>query len=240
MMPSTGLPAGWRDKQHNGRTLLIAANRGIGMTSQRTRDRLVVRLREEGISNEAVLDVIRNTPRHLFVDEALASRAYEDTALPIGYNQTISQPYIVAAMTDLIISGNPQKVLEIGTGSGYQAAVLAPLVSKVYTVERIKPLAEQARQRFRKLGLRNVRASYSDGTEGLPEFAPYDAIITTAAAEKIPQALMEQLSPDGGRLVIPVGGYDRQVLTLVTRNGDTFEKADLDPVIFVPLLTGQA
>ncbi|MCK5383101.1 MAG: protein-L-isoaspartate(D-aspartate) O-methyltransferase, partial [Gammaproteobacteria bacterium] len=166
--------------------------------------------------------------------------AYEDTALPIGYNQTISQPYIVAAMTDLIISGQPQKVLEIGTGSGYQAAVLAPLVSKVYTVERIKPLAEQARQRFRKLGLRNVRASYSDGTEGLPEFAPYDAIITTAAAEKIPQALLEQLSPDGGRLVIPVGGYDRQVLTLVTRNGDTFEKADLDPVIFVPLLTGQA
>jgi len=206
---------------------LIAENRGIGMTSQRT------------ISNEAVLDVIRNTPRHLFVDEALASRAYEDTALPIGYNQTISQPYIVAAMTDLIIQGNPQKVLEIGTGSGYQAAVLAPLVPKIYTVERIKPLAEQARQRFRKLGLRNIRASYSDGTEGLPEFAPYDAIITTAAAEKIPQAL-EQLSPEGGRLVIPVGGPARQTLTLVTRTGDTFEKTGLDPVIFVPLLTGQA
>ena len=209
------------------------------MTSQRTRDRLVARLREEGISNKAVLEVIRNTPRHLFVDEALASRAYEDTALPIGYNQTISQPYVVAAMTDLIISGHPQKVLEIGTGSGYQSAVLAQLVPKIYTVERIKPLAEQARQRFRKLGLRNVRASYSDGTEGLPDFAPYDAIITTAAAEKVPQALLEQLSPDGGRLVIPLGGHDRQTLTLVTRNADTFERTGLDAVIFVPLLPGQ-
>jgi protein-L-isoaspartate(D-aspartate) O-methyltransferase len=210
------------------------------MTSQRTRDRLVQRLREEGIANERVLKVIRDTPRHLFVDEALASRAYEDTALPIGYNQTISQPFIVAAMTDLIIEKNPQKVLEIGTGSGYQAAVLAPLVPKVYTVERIEPLARQARQRFRKLGLRNIRASYSDGTEGLPEFAPYDAIITTAAAETIPQALLEQLSPDGGRLVIPVGGRARQVLMLVTRHGDKYEYEELDPVVFVPLLSGQA
>ncbi len=210
------------------------------MTSQRTRDRLVTRLRAEGISNEAVLDVIRNTPRHLFVDEALASRAYEDTALPIGYNQTISQPYVVAAMTDLIVSGHPQKVLEIGTGSGYQAAVLAALVPKVYTVERIEPLAVQARQRFRKLGLRNIRASYTDGTGGLPDFAPYDAIITTAASEQIPQALLDQLSPDGGRLVIPVGGRDRQTLTLVTRNADNYQQEDLDPVIFVPLLSGQA
>ena len=210
------------------------------MTSQRTRDRLVTRLRAEGIRNEAVLDVIRNTPRHMFVDEALASRAYEDTALPIGYNQTISQPYVVAAMTDLIISGHPQKVLEIGTGSGYQAAVLAPLVPKVYTVERIEPLAVQARQRFRKLGLRNIRASYTDGTGGLPDFAPYDAIITTAASEEIPQALLEQLSADGGRLVIPLGGRDRQTLTLVTRNGDSYQQEDLDPVIFVPLLSGQA
>ena len=218
---------------------MIAFTRGIGMTSQRTRDRLVTRLREEGISNEAVLDVIRNTPRHLFVDEALASRAYEDTALPIGYNQTISQPYIVAVMTDLVVRDKPQKVLEIGTGSGYQAAVLAPLVPKIYTVERIEPLAVQARQRFRKLGLRNIRASYSDGTEGLPDFAPYDAIITTAATEAIPEALMEQLSPRGGRLIIPVGGRDRQTLTLVTRNGDSYEQEDLDPVIFVPLLTGQ-
>lgn len=209
------------------------------MTSQRTRDRLVLRLRAEGIRNEAVLDVIRNTPRHLFVDEALASRAYEDTALPIGYNQTISQPYVVAAMTDLVVSGKPSKVLEIGTGSGYQAAILAPLVDKVYTVERIEPLAVQARQRFRKLGLRNIRASYSDGTEGLPDFAPYDAIITTAATEKIPEALLEQLSPKGGRLVIPVGGRDRQTLTLVTRNADSYEQEQLDSVIFVPLLTGQ-
>jgi protein-L-isoaspartate(D-aspartate) O-methyltransferase len=209
------------------------------MTSQRTRDRLVQRLRDEGISNERVLEVIRDTPRHLFVDEALASRAYEDTALPIGYNQTISQPYIVAVMTDLIIKNNPQKVLEIGTGSGYQAAVLAPLVPKVYTVERIEPLARQARQRFRKLGLRNVRASYSDGTEGLPEFGPYDAIITTAAAETIPQALLQQLSPDGGRLVIPVGGRACQTLIVVTRRGDNFEQEELDPVVFVPLLSGQ-
>jgi protein-L-isoaspartate(D-aspartate) O-methyltransferase len=214
-------------------------NRGIGMTSQRTRDRLVKRLRDEGIRNEAVLDVIRNTPRHLFVDEALASRAYEDTALPIGYNQTISQPYVVAAMTDLIISNNPKKVLEIGTGSGYQAAVLAPLVEKVYTVERIEPLAKQARQRFRKLGLRNVRASYSDGTEGLPDFAPYDAIITTAASEQIPQALLEQLSERGGRLVIPLGGPNLQRLTLVTRRGSSYEQESLDPVVFVPLLSGQ-
>jgi len=214
-------------------------NRGIGMTSQRTRDRLVTRLREEGVRNEAVLDVIRNTPRHLFVDEALASRAYEDTALPIGYNQTISQPYVVAAMTDLIISNKPKKVLEIGTGSGYQAAILAPLVEKVYTVERIEPLAKQARQRFRKLGLRNVRASYSDGTEGLPDFAPYDAIITTAASEQIPQALLEQLSERGGRLVIPLGGSNLQRLTLVTRRGSSYEQESLDPVMFVPLLSGQ-
>lgn len=214
-------------------------DRGIGMTSQRTRDRLVERLRAEGIRNERVLEVIRDTPRHLFVDEALASRAYEDTALPIGYNQTISQPYIVAAMTELVIRNQPQKVLEIGTGSGYQAAVLAALVPKVYTVERIEALARQARQRFRKLGLRNVRASYSDGTEGLPEFAPYDAIITTAGSEIIPQPLLEQLSVDGGRLVIPVGSREGQVLTVVTRQGDNYQVEEFDPVVFVPLLSGQ-
>ena len=219
---------------------MIAADRGIGMTSQRTRDRLVERLREEGISNEKVLNVIRATPRHLFVDEALASRAYEDTALPIGYNQTISQPYIVAVMTNLIIQGKPKKVLEIGTGSGYQAAILSPLVEKIYSVERIEPLAKQARQRFRKLGLRNIRASYSDGMDGLPQFAPYDAIITTAASESIQESLLEQLSPDGGRLIIPVGGRMQQTLTLVTRNGDSFQRERLDPVLFVPLLSGQA
>jgi len=218
---------------------MIVSERGIGMTSQRTRDRLVERLRAEGIRNGRVLEVIRATPRHMFVDEALASRAYEDTALPIGFNQTISQPFVVAIMTDLVTRNNPQRVLEIGTGSGYQAAVLAALVPKVYTVERIEPLARLARQRFRKLGLRNVRASHSDGTAGLPAFAPYDAIITTAAAECIPEALLEQLSPEGGRLVIPIGDRNCQTLTLVTRRDDEFEREDLDPVIFVPLLSGQ-
>jgi protein-L-isoaspartate(D-aspartate) O-methyltransferase len=211
---------------------------GIGMTSQRTRDRLVERLREGGIRSAAVLDVIRKTPRHLFVDEALASRAYEDTALPIGYNQTISQPLVVAAMTELIIATQPGRVLEVGTGSGYQAAVLAQLVPKVYTVERIEPLVKLARQRFRQLGLRNIRAAHSDGTVGLPDFAPYDAIIVTAASEIIPEALLEQLAPDGGRLVIPVGGREAQTLTLITRTEDGIERASLDPVVFVPLLGG--
>jgi protein-L-isoaspartate(D-aspartate) O-methyltransferase len=211
---------------------------GIGMTSQRTRDRLVERLREGGIRSAAVLDVIRKTPRHLFVDEALASRAYEDTALPIGYNQTISQPFVVAAMTELIIATQPGRVLEVGTGSGYQAAVLAQLVPKVYTVERIEPLVKLARQRFRQLGLRNVRAAHSDGTVGLPDFAPYDAIIVTAASEIIPEALLEQLAPDGGRLVIPVGGREAQMLTLITRSEAGIERVSLDPVVFVPLLGG--
>jgi len=214
--------------------------RGIGMTSQRTRDRLVARLWEEGIRNKEVLEVIRNTPRHLFVDEALASRAYEDMALPIGYNQTISQPFVVAVMTDLIIRNRPRKVLEIGTGSGYQAAVLASLVEKVYTVERIEPLAIQARQRFRKLGLRNIRASHSDGTEGLPEFTPYDAILVTAASNEVPQGLLEQLSADGGRLVLPLGGPGYQTLTLVIRQEDEIEQLDLEPVSFVPLLHGRS
>ena len=211
---------------------------GIGMTSQRTRDRLVMRLRDGGIRSVAVLDVIRRTPRHLFVDEALASRAYEDTALPIGYNQTISQPLVVAAMTELVIAVQPQRVLEVGTGSGYQAAVLAQLVPKVYTVERIEPLVQLARQRFRQLGLRNIRAAHSDGTVGLPDFAPYDAIIVTAASEIVPEALLEQLAPDGGRLVIPVGGRDAQTLTLFTRTEEGIERASLDPVVFVPLLNG--
>jgi protein-L-isoaspartate(D-aspartate) O-methyltransferase len=211
---------------------------GIGMTSQRTRDRLVMRLRDGGIRSVAVLDVIRRTPRHFFVDEALASRAYEDTALPIGYNQTISQPFVVAAMTELIIAVQPGRVLEVGTGSGYQAAVLAQLVPKVYTVERIEPLVNLARQRFRQLGLRNIRATHSDGTVGLPDFAPYDAIIVTAASEVIPESLLEQLAPDGGRLVIPVGGRDAQTLTLITRTEAGIERTTLDPVVFVPLLSG--
>lgn len=208
------------------------------MTSQRTRDRLVTRLHDEGIRNQDVLDAIRNTPRHLFVDEALASRAYEDTALPIGYNQTISQPYIVAAMTELVIASRPSKVLEVGTGSGYQAAILSSLVDKIYTVERIEPLLSLARQRFRQLGLRNIRAMYSDGTIGWPDFAPYDAIIVTAGSESIPEALLHQLTP-AGRLIIPVGRRDHQRLTMVTRNGESFEREELDPVTFVPLLKGQ-
>ena len=210
---------------------------GIGMTSQRTRDRLVIRLRDGGIRTAAVLDVIGRTPRHLFVDEALASRAYEDTALPIGYNQTISQPFVVAAMTELVIAGQPERVLEVGTGSGYQAAVLAQLVSKVYTVERIEPLVKLARRRFRQLGLRNIRTAHSDGTAGLPDFAPYDAIIVTAGSETIPDALLEQLAPDG-RLVIPVGGREAQALMLITRTEAGIECAALDPVVFVPLVNG--
>lgn len=213
--------------------------RGIGMTSQRTRDRLVERLREEGINNNTVLEVIRATPRHLFMDEALASRAYEDTALPIGHGQTISQPYIVARMTELVIANRPQKVLEVGTGSGYQSAVLARLVPKVYTTERIDALAIQARQRFRQLGLRNVRATHSDGTWGWTEFAPYDAIIVTAGGDEIPKALLDQLSP-GGRLVMPVGGRSCQTLTLVTRSVEGFVQESLEPVIFVPLIGGSA
>ncbi len=218
---------------------MISRDGSIGITLQRTRDRLVKRLRRKGIRNERILEVIANTPRHLFVDEALANRAYEDTALPIGYAQTISQPFVVALMTDLVLQNNPKKVLELGTGSGYQAAVLAPLVEEVYTVERIEPLATRARQRFRKLGIRNVRAGCADGTEGLPDFAPYDAIIATAAAETIPEALLEQLSPEGGRLIIPLGGRMHQNLTVITRNGDEYAREDLDPVVFVPLLTGQ-
>jgi protein-L-isoaspartate(D-aspartate) O-methyltransferase len=207
------------------------------MTSQRTRDRLVTRLREAGIRSDEVLEVMRSTPRHLFVDEALASRAYEDTALPIGYNQTISQPFVVAAMTELVVAGRPERVLEVGTGSGYQAAVLARLVPKVYTVERIEPLVKLARQRFRQLGLRNIRAAHSDGTIGLADFAPFDAIIVTAATDDLPEALVEQLAP-GGRLVIPLGGRESQRLTVVTRSGAGVEREVLDPVVFVPLVAG--
>jgi len=212
-------------------------HRGIGMTSQRTRDRLVQRLGEDGIKSRAVLEVIRGTPRHLFVDEALASRAYEDTALPIGHGQTISQPYVVARMTELLMEVSPAKVLEVGTGSGYQAAVLAQLVDKVFSTERIEALATQARQRFRRLGFRNIRVQHSDGTWGWPEHQPYDAIIVTAGGAEIPGALLEQLAP-GGRLVMPVGARGLQRLTVVTRNGKLFEQVDLEPVMFVPLIGG--
>lgn len=215
------------------------SHRGIGMTSQRTRERLIQRLYEEGLSDARVLEVIRRTPRHLFVDEALAHRAYEDTALPIGHNQTISQPYIVGRMTELLLAAGPlDKVLEIGTGSGYQTAVLAQLVERVFSVERIQALQERAKDRLQELELRNVVFRWGDGWEGWPALAPYNGILVTAAASQVPQALLDQLAP-GGRLVIPVGGtgYDQQLL-LITREEHGFNRQVLDPVRFVPLLSG--
>ena len=209
------------------------------MTSQRTRDRLVERLRNKGIQNERVLEVIRTTPRHVFIDEALAHRAYEDTALPIGQGQTISQPYIVARMTEVLLeNGVPDTVLEVGTGSGYQAAILARLVPKVYTVERINALLLKARECHRALKLMNVFSKHSDGSWGWPEKAPYAAIMVTAAPEQIPQSLLEQLSI-GGRMVIPVGTTSGvQMLKLITRTVAGFEEQTLDAVRFVPLLDG--
>jgi protein-L-isoaspartate(D-aspartate) O-methyltransferase len=211
---------------------------GIGMTSQRTRERLIRRLREEGIRDPRVLDRIRDTPRHLFVDEALASRAYENTALPIGKGQTISQPYIVARMTEVLLEGGPlENVLEVGTGSGYQTAVLAPLVRRVYTCERIKILLDQARQRFRTLKIRNIITKHTDGGIGLPEYAPFDGIIVTAAPEGIPLALVEQLRL-GGRMVLPIGARDEQALVCVTRTAEGYTHRMLERVSFVPLLGG--
>lgn len=214
-----------------------AINQGIGMTSQRTRDRLVSRLRAEGIKDIAVLEAIASTPRHLFVDEALASRAYEDTALPIGHGQTISQPYIVARMTELVMGVKPRTALEVGTGSGYQAAILAKLVEKVYSTERIEALATQARQRFRQLGYRNVRVQHSDGSHGWPQFKPFDAIIVTAGGAEIPEDLLGQLAI-GGRLVMPLGDQGRQILVSITRTATVYERVDFEPVSFVPLLGG--
>jgi len=206
------------------------------MTSQRTRERLVQRLREEGIRDERVLESIRRVPRHLFVDEALASRAYENTALPIGHGQTISQPYIVALMTErLLAGGRLKKVLEVGTGSGYQTAVLANLVDDLYTVERIEPLMKQARRRLRELGHRNVQVKLSDGSWGWKEHAPYDGIIVTAAPAAVPQSLIEQLAP-GGRLVIPVGGSAMQELLLIQNTDKGIVQERLELVNFVPLV----
>lgn len=212
--------------------------RGIGMTSQRTRDRLVQRLREQGISSPAVLEAIRYTPRHLFVDEALAHRAYEDTALPIGYGQTISQPYVVARMTELLLQlGTPTRVLEVGTGSGYQTALLAQLVGQVYTVERIAALLSLARERLGRLGLRNLRFRHSDGSWGWEAEAPFDHILVTAAPTELPKALLTQLAP-GGSMIAPVGPARHQRLARITRVEDGFEQEELDPVSFVPLLQG--
>lgn len=215
---------------------------GMGMTSQRVRDRLVERLREgtansAGIADERVLNAIRMLPRHLFVDEALATRAYEDTALPIGHSQTISQPWVVARMTEVLLENAPKKVLEIGTGSGYQAAVLAALGLEVYTVERIGDLLRQARKRLRQLGM-NVRSKHDDGRIGWAEHGPYDGIIVTAAAPALVQALIEQLAI-GGQLVAPVGGSGSQSLVrLVKREDGGIDETTLAPVVFVPLLAG--
>ncbi|MFT6914300.1 MAG: protein-L-isoaspartate(D-aspartate) O-methyltransferase [Motiliproteus sp.] len=215
---------------------------GIGMTSQRTRDRLIARLVARGIQDPRVLEVMRDLPRHLFVDEALSHRAYEDTALPIGFNQTLSQPYIVAKMTEILLNGGrPERVLEIGTGSGYQSAVLACLVDKLFSVERILPLQQKARSRLRQLGLRNVYFKHADGGFGWPEKGLFDAIICAAAPEQIPPELFPQLAV-GGRMIIPVGGTgrdDRQELRLVVRVSETeYDHQVLEAVKFVPMLRG--
>ena len=214
---------------------------GIGMTSQRTRERMLVRLREQGIKDEVTLAAMGAVARHIFVDEALSSRAYEDVALPIGYGQTISQPYIVARMTELVRAGKPlERVLEIGTGCGYQTAVLAKVAKEVYSLERISPLLLKARGRLRELRMRNIKLKHADGTVGLPEFAPYDGIIVTAASGHIPDELLQQLAA-GGRMIIPVGTSE-QVLYLIentgTPNRTTYHKTKLEAVKFVPLLGG--
>jgi protein-L-isoaspartate(D-aspartate) O-methyltransferase len=215
---------------------------GVGMTSLRTRERLIQRLRDQGVTNMKVLDVMLNTPRHLFLDEALSHRAYEDTALPIGHGQTLSQPYIVARMTEILLgaAGKLQKVLEVGTGSGYQTTILAQLVPQVFSVERIKPLQDRARDRRRQWGLRNVQMRHADGGFGWPEMGPYDAILSTAAPQSVPDELLNQLAP-GGVLVIPIGGRE-QHLHLILRDADSdkFITQILEPVKFVPFLSGTA
>jgi len=212
---------------------------GIGMTSARTRERLVQRLQDQGIKDLRVLDRIRNVPRHLFMDEALATRAYEDTALPIGFGQTISQPYVVARMTEALLAAGPApKVLEIGTGCGYQTAVLSPLVEEIYTIERISSLLGKARRTLRELRIRNVHFRHEDGSIGWPARAPYDGILLTAAPHAVPPALFDQLVV-GGRLIAPVGPDGRQELLRYTKgekNG--LRKECLGAVSFVPLLSG--
>jgi len=217
---------------------MVVDHNGIGMTSQRTRDRLANTLRDMGIQSEAVLNSIRNTPRHLFVDEALGSRAYENTALPIGFGQTISQPYIVAKMTEALIQEKQLKnVLEIGTGCGYQTVIMAQFVKLVYTVERINGLLIRARERFQKLAYNNIRSKHADGNIGWSAQAPFDGIIVGAAPIGVPDALLEQLAIEG-RLVIPVGKSGDQKLLLITRTEEGYEKKFLDSVSFVPMLAG--
>jgi protein-L-isoaspartate(D-aspartate) O-methyltransferase len=211
---------------------------GIGMTSARTRDRLVQRLRDQGITDPAVLDRIRNVPRHIFVDEALGTRAYEDTALPIGFGQTISQPYIVARMTEALLAAGPlSKVLEVGTGCGYQTAVLAPLVTKLYSIERIEPLYLRAKLRLDELDLRNVRLKHGDGILGWKSLAPFDGILVAAAPISVPEALLKQLQV-GGRLIVPIGAEGHQELIRFTRKENRIDRQSLGAVAFVPLLNG--
>ncbi|MEX1666141.1 protein-L-isoaspartate(D-aspartate) O-methyltransferase [Zhongshania arctica] len=209
------------------------------MTSQRTRDRLIERLTEQGITDKAVLNVIRGTPRHIFLDEALSHRAYEDSSLPIGFQQTLSQPYIVARMTELLLALGPRaRVLEVGTGSGYQTAILAQMVERVFSVERIRPLQEKARQRLRQLGLHNVHLRHADGGMGWKDRGPFDAILSAAAPEVVPAELLEQLAV-GGRLVIPVGPVGKQQSLYVYDKTETgIEEQLIEPVLFVPMVSG--
>jgi protein-L-isoaspartate(D-aspartate) O-methyltransferase len=210
---------------------------GIGMTSQRTRDRLVGRLREQGIVDEKVLGQISTLPRHIFIDEALAHRAYEDTALPIGNNQTISQPFIVALMTQLLTEVPRKKVLEVGTGSGYQTALLARLCERVYSIERIQALMPRARERLSALSLRNIQMRHGDGYAGWAESGPFDGILVTAAPPAMPEQLLEQLA-EGGRLIVPVGDGNEQDLRVIDRTSDGFTESVHDRVKFVPLVGG--
>lgn len=215
---------------------MVAEIDGIGMTSRRTRMRLIQRLREAGIADEQVLQAMSDTPRHIFLDEALSHRAYEDTSLPIGYSQTLSQPYIVARMTASLMRHKPRRILELGTGSGYQTAILAQLAERVFSVERIKPLQDRARERLRQLGFRNVMLKHADGGMGWPEQGPFDGILVTAAPREIPKELKDQLS-DGGVIVAPIG-EGTQMLVEMVRHGDRFETTEIEPVRFVPLLGG--
>ena len=213
------------------------SQQGIGMTSQRTRERLIQRLMDQGITQFEVLEAIRSVPRHLFVDEALAHRSYEDTALPIGYGQTLSQPYVVARMSELALAqGRPKKVLELGSGSGYQTAILASLVDEICAIERIKPLLERARKQLRALRVRNVRLRHGDGLDGWASEAPFDLILGAAAPEHLPTQLLEQLAP-GGRLILPVGG-ERQQLMMVTATPEGFVEEVIEEVNFVPMVRG--
>ena len=213
------------------------SQQGIGMTSQRTRERLIQRLMDQGITRFEVLEAIRSVPRHLFVDEALAHRSYEDTALPIGYGQTLSQPYVVAKMSELALAqGRPKKVLELGSGSGYQTAILASLVDEICAIERIKPLLERARKQLRALRVRNVRLRHGDGLDGWASEAPFDLILGAAAPERLPTQLLEQLAP-GGRLILPVGG-EQQQLVMVTATPKGYVEEVIEEVNFVPMVRG--